>query len=64
MTAPPDDTTTDTSAIIAALRAERDAALAREAALAEELAARTPNWRNATANTANGSSIRPRPSTC
>ena len=41
MTSPPDDTTTDTSAIIAALRAERDAALAREAALAEELAART-----------------------
>ena len=32
MTAPPDDTTTDTSAVIAALRAERDAALAREAA--------------------------------
>ena len=41
MTAPPDDTTTDTSAIIAALRAERDAALAREAALAGELAAHT-----------------------
>src|SRR3954471_3384083 len=40
MTAPPDDTTTDTSTIIAALRTERDAALAREAALAEELAAR------------------------
>ena len=30
MTAPPDDTTTDPQAIIAALRAERDAALARE----------------------------------
>ncbi len=41
MTSPPDDTTTDTSAIIAALRTERDAALAREATLAEELAART-----------------------
>ena len=41
MTAPPDDTTTDTSAIIAALRAEREAGLVREAALAEELAART-----------------------
>ena len=41
MTAPPDDTTADTSAIIAALRTERDAGLAREAALAEELAART-----------------------
>ncbi len=41
MTSPPDDTTTDTYAVIAALRAERDAGLAREAALAEELAART-----------------------
>ena len=41
MTAPPNDTTTDTSAIIAALRAERDAALAREAALAKALATRT-----------------------
>ena len=40
MTAPPDDTTTDLHAIIAALRAERDAALAREAALAEALARR------------------------
>jgi hypothetical protein len=40
MTSPPDDTTTDTSAIIAALRTERDAALAGEAALAKELAAR------------------------
>ena len=40
MTAPSDDTTTDTSAIIAALRAERDAGLAREAALAEALAKR------------------------
>lgn len=30
MTMPPDDTTTDTRTIIAALRAERDAALARE----------------------------------
>ena len=39
MTSPPDDTTTDTSAIIAALRTERDAAVAREAALAGELAA-------------------------
>jgi GAF domain-containing protein len=40
MTAPPDDTRTDAQAVIAALRAERDAALAREATLAEELAAR------------------------
>jgi hypothetical protein len=40
MTAPPDDTTTDTSAIIAALRAERDAAMALEATLAEALATR------------------------
>ena len=64
MTAPPDDTTTDPHAIIAALRAERDAALAREAALAEELAARTAELASATANTASGSSIRPRPSTC
>ena len=31
MTAPPDDTTTDLHAVIAALRAERDAAVAREA---------------------------------
>ena len=41
MTAPPDDTTTGTSAIIAALRTERDGARVREAALAEALAART-----------------------
>ena len=41
MTAPPDDTTTDLHAVIATLRAERDAALAREAALAEAMAART-----------------------
>ena len=37
MTAPPDDT--DLHAAIAALRAERDAALAEKAALAEELRA-------------------------
>ncbi len=41
MTAPPDETTTDTHAIIAALRTERDAALAREATLAAALATRT-----------------------
>jgi hypothetical protein len=55
MTAPPDDTTTDTSAIIAALRTERDAALAREARLAEELAARTAEL--ATRNTEYGERI-------
>jgi signal transduction histidine kinase/uncharacterized protein YdeI (YjbR/CyaY-like superfamily) len=37
MTAPPDDTTTDLHIEITALRAERDAAQAREAALAEVL---------------------------
>ena len=47
MTAPPDDTTTDLHAVIAALRAERDAALAREAALAEELAAQARATRTA-----------------
>jgi hypothetical protein len=41
MTSPPDDTTTDASAIIAALRAERDSALSEKTALAETLAART-----------------------
>jgi GAF domain-containing protein len=40
MTSPPDDTTTDLHAVIAALRREREAGLAREATLAEELAAR------------------------
>jgi GAF domain-containing protein/signal transduction histidine kinase len=41
MVAPPDETTADPYAVIATLRAERDAALTREAALAEVLAART-----------------------
>ena len=41
MTARPDDTATDLHAVIAELRAEREAGLAREARLAEELAART-----------------------
>ena len=41
MTATPDDNTADLHAVITALRAERDAGLAREATLAEELAART-----------------------
>src|SRR6185503_6061027 len=44
MTAPPDDTTTDLHAVIAALRAERDAALAREAELAEALARRNTEF--------------------
>jgi hypothetical protein len=44
MTSPPDDTTADTSAIIAALRTERDAGLAREAALAEALATRNSEY--------------------
>ena len=37
MTSPPDDTTADTTAVIAALLAERDAALSEKAALAEAL---------------------------
>src|ERR1700681_1390316 len=41
MTAPPDDTTTDTDAVIDALQAENDAALSEKAALAEKLAAST-----------------------
>jgi GAF domain-containing protein len=40
MTAPPDDTTTDPPSIVATLQQRLDAALAREAALAQELAAR------------------------
>ena len=65
MTAPPDDTTTGTSAIIAALRTERDGALAREAALAEALAAPTAeNWLSARLNSTNGANSRRRPSMC
>ena len=44
MTAPPDDTTTDLHAVIAALRAERDAALSEKAALAEALATRNSEF--------------------
>ena len=44
MTAPPDDTTTDLHAVIAALRAERDAALSEKAALAEALATRNSEY--------------------
>ncbi|HME22063.1 MAG TPA: GAF domain-containing protein, partial [Acetobacteraceae bacterium] len=44
MSAPADDVTTDPQSVIAALRTERDAALAREAALAEELAARKSDF--------------------
>jgi hypothetical protein len=41
MIAPSDDNTADRRLVITALRAERDAGLAREVALTEELAART-----------------------
>ncbi len=44
MSAPPDNTTTGVHAVIAALRAERDAALAREAALAEALTTRNSEY--------------------
>ena len=44
MTSPPDDTTADTSATIAALRAERDAALSEKAALAQALATRSNEY--------------------
>jgi GAF domain-containing protein len=44
MTTPPDDTTTDLHAIIEALRTERDAGLAREAALTEALATRNSEY--------------------
>jgi GAF domain-containing protein len=44
MTAPPDDTTTDPQSIIAALRQQVDEGLSREAALAEELAARNATF--------------------
>jgi hypothetical protein len=44
MTAPPDDTTTDLHAVIAALRAERDAALSEKVALTEALATRNSEY--------------------
>jgi hypothetical protein len=44
MTAPPDDTTTDLHALIAALRTERDAALSEKAALADALATRNSEF--------------------
>jgi GAF domain-containing protein/nitrogen-specific signal transduction histidine kinase len=44
MTAPSDDTTTDLRAVIAALQAERDAALSGKAALAEALARRNSEF--------------------
>ena len=59
MTVPPDETITDTHAIIAALRTERDAALAREATLAEVWPRGLPNSPRATANTASASNSRP-----
>ena len=54
---PPNDTTTDLHAVIAALRVERDAALSEKAALAEALA-------RATLSSASGSSNSPPPSMC
>ena len=54
MTAPQDDVTTDPQSIIAELRAERDAALAREAALGEGLLRAPPNFQDARSNSANG----------
>jgi hypothetical protein len=44
MTSPPDDTTTDLYAALAALRAERDAALSEKAALTEALATRNTEY--------------------
>ena len=44
MTAPPDDNSADFHAVIAALRAERDAALSEKAALAEALATRNSEF--------------------
>jgi hypothetical protein len=44
MTSPPDDTTTDLHAVIAALRAERDAALSEKVALTEALATRNSEY--------------------
>jgi two-component system, NtrC family, sensor kinase len=44
MNVPPDDATTDLHAAIAALRAERDAALSEKAALAEALATRNSEY--------------------
>src|SRR4249920_611203 len=49
MTTPPDETTADLHAVIATLRAERDAALLEKASLAEELAARTDELAQRTA---------------
>ena len=44
MTAPPNDTTTHLQAVIATLRAERDAALSEKDALAEALATRNSEY--------------------
>src|SRR6478752_4276391 len=44
MTAPPDDTKTDLHAVIAALRAERDAALSEKAALVQASATRNSEY--------------------
>ena len=64
MTAPQTDATTDPQSIIAALQQRLDAATGREAALAEDSLRATLHWPSATASSASGSSIRPRPSTC
>ena len=63
MTGSPVDTTTDLHAVIAALRAERNSALAQKSALVEEfpLDRRTGS---ATANSANGSRSKRRRSMC
>ena len=63
MTAPQTDATTDHKHH-RSVAAERRRGTGTEAALAEELAARTAELASATANTASGSSISPRPSTC
>ena len=64
MTATQDDTIAELQRANAELRRERDAALLEKATLAEELAARSAEQLSEKGSSANGSSIRPRPSTC